>query len=49
MLGYPYGQVIPHSEMLWIIGRIPASVSIPITAEIEAGYRAPVAEVLEMV
>ncbi len=37
-LGYPDGQVIPRSEMLFVIGRIARSVSVPVTADIEAGY-----------
>jgi 2-methylisocitrate lyase-like PEP mutase family enzyme len=37
-LGYPDGQRIPRPEMLEAIGRIVRSVSIPVTADVEAGY-----------
>lgn len=38
VLGYPDGQKIPRSEMLFLIGKIAHAASIPVTADIEAGY-----------
>lgn len=49
LLGYPDGQVIPRDEMLFVIGRIAASVAVPVTADIEAGYGRTISEVLETV
>src|ERR1700726_3021240 len=37
-LGYPDGQRIPREEMLAVIRRIAAAVSIPVSADVEAGY-----------
>ena len=37
-LGYPDGQAIPVAEMAEAIRRIVRAVSIPVTADIEAGY-----------
>jgi 2-methylisocitrate lyase-like PEP mutase family enzyme len=37
-LGYPDGEEIPVTEMLAAIGRIAAAVSLPVTADMEAGY-----------
>ncbi|MEO7717184.1 MAG: isocitrate lyase/phosphoenolpyruvate mutase family protein [Capsulimonas sp.] len=49
-LGYPDGQIIPRDEMLFMLRRIVASVHIPVTADIEAGYGAnSVKEVLTTV
>jgi 2-methylisocitrate lyase-like PEP mutase family enzyme len=42
VLGYPDGQHIPRSEMLFMIERIARSVDVPVTADIEAGYNDPV-------
>ncbi|MCC6957938.1 MAG: isocitrate lyase/phosphoenolpyruvate mutase family protein [Anaerolineales bacterium] len=49
MLGYPDGQVIPRDQMLLVIERIASSVSLPVSADIEAGYGKTVPEVLETV
>ena len=38
-LGYPDGEVIPPGEMLAQVGRIARAVSVPVTADLEAGYR----------
>jgi 2-methylisocitrate lyase-like PEP mutase family enzyme len=38
MLGYPDGQHISRDEMLSIVGRIARAVSVPVTADMEAGY-----------
>ncbi len=37
-LGYPDGQKISRDEMLQVVARIAKSVSIPVTADMEAGY-----------
>jgi 2-methylisocitrate lyase-like PEP mutase family enzyme len=37
-LGYPDGQRISRSEMLEMVSRIANAVSIPVTADMEAGY-----------
>lgn len=36
--GYPDGEVIPRDLMLDMVGRIAASVDVPVTADLEAGY-----------
>jgi 2-methylisocitrate lyase-like PEP mutase family enzyme len=36
--GYPDGEVIPVSLMIEAVGRIAAAVSLPVTADLEAGY-----------
>ncbi len=38
-LGYPDGQRIPREEMMARIGRITRAVQVPVTADVEAGYR----------
>ncbi len=37
-LGYPDGEVMPFAEYLLIIHRIVASVSLPVTVDMEMGY-----------
>src|SRR5579864_1611179 len=37
-LGYPDGQVIRRDEMLEVVARIVRAVSVPVTADMEAGY-----------
>ena len=37
-LGYPDGQRIRREEMLAVVARIAAGVSVPVTADLEAGY-----------
>jgi 2-methylisocitrate lyase-like PEP mutase family enzyme len=44
-LGYPDGQRISRDEMLAAVGRIAASVSLPVTADLEAGYGASLEEI----
>ncbi|MGA2715881.1 MAG: isocitrate lyase/phosphoenolpyruvate mutase family protein [Bryobacteraceae bacterium] len=41
VLGYPDGQLIPRSEMLFLIGKIAHAVRLPVTADVEAGYDDP--------
>jgi len=40
-LGYPDGQAIPGDEMLWMVERIARALSVPVTADLEAGYGDP--------
>lgn len=40
-LGYPDGEAIPPAEMFAAVGRIAAAVSVPVTADLEAGYGLP--------
>lgn len=37
-LGYPDGQVILRDQMLEVVARIVRAVSVPVTADMEAGY-----------
>lgn len=39
-LGYPDGERIPRAEMLAVVRRIAAKVSLPVSADLEAGYGA---------
>ena len=41
-LGYPDVERIPRDEMIWIVKRIARAVSVPVTADMEAGYGDPV-------
>lgn len=36
--GYADGEAIPRSTMMEAVGRIAAAVSVPVTADVEAGY-----------
>jgi len=38
VLGYPDGQRVPPNEMLDLVARIARAVSVPVTADMEAGY-----------
>jgi 2-methylisocitrate lyase-like PEP mutase family enzyme len=48
VLGYPDGQRIAISEMLEFVGRMARAVSVPLTADMEAGYGTTPAEMAEM-
>jgi 2-methylisocitrate lyase-like PEP mutase family enzyme len=37
-VGYPDGQQIPRDEMLARVGRMVRAVTVPVTADVEAGY-----------
>jgi len=37
-LGYPDGEHIPRDEMLAVVHRVAEAVSVPVTADVEAGY-----------
>ena len=41
-LGYPDVERIPRDEMIWMVKRIAQAVSVPVTADVEAGYGDPV-------
>jgi 2-methylisocitrate lyase-like PEP mutase family enzyme len=38
-LGYPDGEFIPQDEMLGVVKRIATCVNVPVTADLESGYR----------
>lgn len=42
-LGYADVQRIPPEEMIWMVKRIAGAVSVPVTADLEAGYGDPAA------
>src|SRR5438552_5159617 len=44
-LGYPDGERISREEMLAAVARIAAKVSVPVTADLEAGYGASLEEI----
>ena len=46
-LGYPDGEGTPAAEMFAAIGRIVRAVNVPVTADVEAGYGLPPAELVE--
>lgn len=46
-LGYEDGQRTPPEEMFAAVGRISAAVDVPVTADLEAGYRLEAGELVE--
>jgi 2-methylisocitrate lyase-like PEP mutase family enzyme len=48
-LGYPDGQLVPREEVLAAVRRIAAAVSVPLTADMVAGFGATPEEVAETV
>ena len=48
VLGYPDGQRAPRKEMLEFVARIAHAVTVPVTADMEAGYGTTPAEMAEM-
>lgn len=46
-LGYPDGEVIPVDEMFAAVARIARAVSVPVTADLEAGYGLQADELVE--
>ena len=48
-LGYPDGERIPRDEMLRVVERIARAVSVPVTADLEAGYGPRTTDVAETV
>jgi 2-methylisocitrate lyase-like PEP mutase family enzyme len=49
VLGYPDGQRIPQQEMLFLVRKIARSVSVPVTADVEAGYADAVQTALDLI
>src|ERR1700761_3041659 len=45
-LGYPDGEGIPFSELLFIVDRIIKSISIPLSVDIEAGFGKSVKDII---
>jgi 2-methylisocitrate lyase-like PEP mutase family enzyme len=45
-LGYPDGEATPAAEMFAAVARISAAVSVPVTADLEAGYGLPANELV---
>jgi 2-methylisocitrate lyase-like PEP mutase family enzyme len=48
VLGYPDGQRVPRAEMLEFVARIARAVSVPVTADMEAGYGTSPEDMAEM-
>jgi 2-methylisocitrate lyase-like PEP mutase family enzyme len=48
-LGYPDGERIPRDEMLSVVERIAHAVSLPVTADLEAGYGPRASDVADTV
>jgi 2-methylisocitrate lyase-like PEP mutase family enzyme len=48
-LGYPDGERIPRDEMLRVVERIARAVSVPVTADLEAGYGPRASDVADTV
>src|SRR5207253_468429 len=48
VLGYPDGQRVPRGEMLEFVARIARAVSVPVTADMEAGYGTSPVDMAEM-
>lgn len=46
-LGYEDGQGTPVDEMFAAVARVAAAVDVPVTADLEAGYGLPAAELVE--
>ena len=49
VFGYPDGQRIPSRLMLGMVGRIASVVSIPVTADLEAGYGSTPAQIAQTI
>jgi 2-methylisocitrate lyase-like PEP mutase family enzyme len=49
VFGYPDGQRISSREMLQMAGRIAQTVSVPVTADLEAGYGASPNEIADVI
>lgn len=46
-LGYPDGEAMSPDEMFWMVRHIAASVKVPVTADLEAGYGLEPRELVE--
>jgi 2-methylisocitrate lyase-like PEP mutase family enzyme len=49
VLGYPDGERIPRSEMMFMVARMAAAVNVPLTADVEAGYGDPASTAREVI
>ncbi|HEY3824754.1 MAG TPA: isocitrate lyase/phosphoenolpyruvate mutase family protein [Bryobacteraceae bacterium] len=49
VLGYADGQKIPRQEMMFMVARMAASVSVPLTADVESGYGDPAGTAREVI
>jgi 2-methylisocitrate lyase-like PEP mutase family enzyme len=49
VLGYPDGQKIPRQEMMFMVARMASAVSVPLTADVEAGYGDPAGTAREVI
>jgi 2-methylisocitrate lyase-like PEP mutase family enzyme len=49
VLGYPDGERIPRAEMMFMVARMAAAVTVPLTADVEAGYGDPAATAREVI
>jgi 2-methylisocitrate lyase-like PEP mutase family enzyme len=49
VLGYPDGQQIPRSEMIFMLAKITRAVDVPVTADMEAGYDSAVETALDVI
>jgi 2-methylisocitrate lyase-like PEP mutase family enzyme len=49
VLGYPDGQRIPRKEMMFMVARMAAAISVPLTADVEAGYGDPAGTAREVI
>lgn len=49
VLGYPDGERIPRSEMMFMVARMAAAVDVPLTADVEAGYGDPAGTAREVI
>ena len=47
VLGYPDGERVPRNEMLEAVSRIARAVTVPVTADLEAGYATTSVEMAE--
>src|SRR5271155_2815438 len=49
VLGYPDGERIPRREMMFMVARMAAAVSVPLTADVEGGYGDPAGTAREVI
>lgn len=49
LLGYPDGEGLPFAEMAYLVGRIAANTTLPLSVDLEAGYSRNPEEVVQHV
>src|SRR3984957_20649551 len=49
VLGYADGERIPRGEMMFMVARMAAAVTVPLTADVEAGYGDPAGTAREVI